>query len=111
MARSPEDRPGPRGKFGRWLAVLRVLLTLAAFADLAFFRSSVPAASFGLAACLPLEGKGFPAHLLGFPAAALGAWSIHGTGAEAASALQLSLFVLPAAVALVGTLRREAPLY
>jgi hypothetical protein len=98
-------------KFGRWLAALRILLALAALADLGSARTSVPAACCALAACIPLERKGIPSHLLGFPAAALGAWSIHGTGVEAASALQLALFVLPAAVALVGTLRREAPLY
>jgi len=111
MHPTPEAPLDPRVKFGRWLAFLRVLLALAALADLAFFRSSVPAACCALAACLPLERKGFPAHLLGLPASVLGAWSIHGTGMEAASAPQLALFALPAAVALVGTLRGEAPLY
>jgi hypothetical protein len=98
-------------KFGRWLAALRVLLALAALADLGSTRASVPAACCALVACIPLERKGVPSHLLGLPAAALGAWSIHGTGMESASGLQLALFVLPAMVAFAGTLRREAPLY
>ena len=106
------DQAGPsRAKFGLWLAVLRVLLALAALADLVFFRSSLPAAFCSLPACLPMERRGVPSHLLGLPAAALGAWSVHRTGVDSASGLQLALFALPALVAFLGTLRAEAPLY
>ena len=111
MSPRPDPGGGARSKFGRWLAAVRILLVLAALADLTLFRSSIPAACCALAACLPLERRGFPAHLLGLPAAAMGAWSIHRTGVEAASGLQMALFVLPLMVSLLGTLRAEAPLY
>ena len=106
------DEAGPaRAKFGRWLAAARILLALVALGDLSLTGASVPAAWCGLAACLPLERRGLRTYLLGFPAAALGAWSVHRTGMEAASGLQLALFVLPLLAAILGTLRAEAPLY
>jgi hypothetical protein len=107
----PEPRIAPEVKFGRWLAVLRALLALAALGDLISGPDSFHAAVCALGACLPLERWRVPSHLLGFPAAFLGGWSIHRTGMEAATGLQLALAVLPLTVALAGTLRAQSPLY
>ncbi len=111
MSGGPEAPMEPRRKFGLWLAAVRVLAAAAAAVDLAVFRSSVPAACLALGASIPLDRRGLPLHLLGLPAAALGAWSIHGTGVGEATGTQIALFVLPLLTALLGTLRGETPLY